>query len=754
MKKIIAIMLFGPAFLLAQAQKNTTVKASIKDLSPDQWIYWYPLTDNLRKDSVQTVAGGFELSLDIPPGEGDAYVIRFGGPYVENSLELVYLDKGNVRIKGDGPLFKNAKVSGTKAVDDMSAYNAYIKNSPLLKDRDSLYKLANQLYTKKDTTAYAALQPRLEAIDSINNALTKEWILAHKSSPASAFLLSFHLGRLGLDQRAAILAQLSPPARENAPAKRIANSIRVDSLTGIGRTALDFTQDDTAGHPVALKDFRGKYVLVDFWASWCVPCRGENPNVLAAYNQYRHQNFTVLGVSLDQPAGKDKWLKAIHDDHLAWTQVSDLKWWSNAVAKQYDIQSIPSNLLIDPQGKIVAKDLHGDELQKELAKVLPPPSHDFSLSGTIQGQAPDRVQLYYTDSAGQNRLDSCSVTGGRFTFQGTVAEPSMVSLGATDAKTWNDPHIVHFFLEPGSMTINLPGDDYKKAVITGSPVEDEYQSLQQAEQPVYAEMKPLEPIYAAAGEALRAAMKAGKDDKLIDSLRYRAAAIHDQFDPYYKRLRDIQIGFAAAHPQSYVTLMSMRMLTNEMPLDSVRLFYDRMGPTLQQTEAGKAIAEDIRKLQAGSPGSPAADFTAKELNGSTFSLSALRGKYVLIDFWASWCVPCRKSMPHVRELYERYKGKGLEVLAVSDDDHDSTVWKKAVAKDGTGIWHNVLRGFDMDKRMKNLPNDKDISEKFGIHSLPTKILIDPQGTIIGRYDQGTDEEAAAMDKKLADLLDK
>ena len=176
--------------------------------------------------------------------------------------------------------------------------------------------------------------------------------------------------------------------------------------------------------------------------------------------------------------------------------------------------------------------------------------------------------------------------------------------------------------------------------------------------------------------------------------------------------------------------------------------------SLQQTQAGKDIAEEIRKLAAGSPGSPAADFTAKELNGSTFSLSALRGKYVLIDFWASWCVPCRKSMPHVRELYERYKGKGLEVLAVSDDDHDSTVWKKAVAKDGTGIWHNVLRGFDMDKRMKNLPNDKDISEKFGIHSLPTKILIDPQGTIIGRYDQGTDEEAAAMDKKLADLLDK
>ncbi len=754
MKKIIALMLLGPAFLLTQAQKNVTVKASIKDLSSGQWIYWYPLTDNLRKDSVQTVAGGFELSLDIPPGEGDMYIIRFGGPYVENSLELVYLDKGNVRISGGGPLFKEAKISGTKAVDDINAYNAYIKNSPLLKDRDSLYKQANQLYKKKDTAAFNALQPQLEAMDSTTNAVTKEWILAHKSSPASAFLLSFHLGRLELDKRAAILAQLSPAARENAPAQRIANSIRVDSLTGIGRTALDFTQDDTAGHPVALNDFRGKYVLVDFWASWCVPCRGENPNVLAAYNQYHHQNFTVLGVSLDQPGAKDKWLKAIHDDHLAWTQVSDLKWWSNAVAKQYDIQSIPSNLLIDPQGKIVAKDLHGDELQKELAKVLPPPSHAFSLSGTIQDPAPDRVKLYYTDSTGKSRRDSCLVTNGRFAFQGTVAGPALVYLGAANASAYDDPHHISFFLEPGPMTVTIPGDDYKRAVITGSPVQDEYQSLQDMEQPVYAEMKPLEQTYSAAGEALRTAQKAGKDDRLIDTLRYRAAAIHDQFDPYFKRIRDIQIDFAAAHPKSYVTLMSMRMLAEEMPLDSVRLFYNRMGSALQQTEEGKAIAEDIRKLAAGSPGSSATDFTAKELNGGTFSLSALRGKYVLIDFWASWCVPCRKSMPHVRELYEQYKNNGLVVLGVSDDDRDSTAWKKAIAKDGTGIWHNVLRGLDWDKIRNHQPNDKDISEKFGIHSLPTKVLIDPQGMIVARYDQGTDEEAAAMDKKLADLLGK
>ena len=111
-------------------------------------------------------------------------------------------------------------------------------------------------------------------------------------------------------------------------------------------------------------------------------------------------------------------------------------------------------------------------------------------------------------------------------------------------------------------------------------------------------------------------------------------------------------------------------------------------------------------------------------------------------------------MPHVKELYERYKARGLEVVGVSDDDRDSSAWKKAVTKDGTGIWHNVLRGLDWDKIRRNEKNDKDISDKFGIHSLPTKILIDPNGVIIGRYDKGTEEEAAAMDKKIADALGK
>lgn len=133
---------------------------------------------------------------------------------------------------------------------------------------------------------------------------------------------------------------------------------------------MDFSQNDVNNRPVKLSDFRGKYVLLDFWASWCGPCRQENPNVVKAYKTYKDKNFTVLGVSLDQPGKKQDWLQAIEKDGLTWTQLSDLQGWKNAASTLYGVRGIPANFLIDPQGKIVGKDLRGAALEKKLGELL------------------------------------------------------------------------------------------------------------------------------------------------------------------------------------------------------------------------------------------------------------------------------------------------------------------------------------------------------------------------------------------------
>ncbi|MCU0335579.1 MAG: TlpA family protein disulfide reductase [Chitinophagaceae bacterium] len=162
--------------------------------------------------------------------------------------------------------------------------------------------------------------------------------------------------------------QVPASARNNNYAANLEELINTERMLGFGQLAPAFVQNDTEGKPISLEAFKGKYVLIDFWASWCGPCRQENPNVVRAHNKYKAKNFTILGVSLDRDRGS--WVKAISADNLQWTHVSDLGFWNNAVAKLYKVQSIPQNYLLDPQGRIIGKNLRGAELDAFLERTL------------------------------------------------------------------------------------------------------------------------------------------------------------------------------------------------------------------------------------------------------------------------------------------------------------------------------------------------------------------------------------------------
>jgi peroxiredoxin len=161
---------------------------------------------------------------------------------------------------------------------------------------------------------------------------------------------------------------LSPELKASRPGKFYGEMVQGLKNVAIGAVAPAFTQPTPEGKSVALADYRGRYVLVDFWASWCKPCREENPTVLKAYNTFKSRNFEVLSVSIDN--NREKWLKAIAEDRLPWTQISDLQGVGGQTPRLYGVRSIPQNFLLDPQGKILAVNLHGAELEAALARFI------------------------------------------------------------------------------------------------------------------------------------------------------------------------------------------------------------------------------------------------------------------------------------------------------------------------------------------------------------------------------------------------
>lgn len=365
MKKLLYFLAAG--LILASCSGNKeqfTLRGEIKGVDTGMVFLQKFNADSWQKiDSVKLEKGSFAFKGQI--GSPEMWFVAMPARQV---FVPVFMEPAKIKVEIYADSMDKSVITGSATHD---TYQQFMKiNGEINKKMETVYQEWKEAKKAQDSAA-------MKRTDSISNTLDQElkkalvdFAKAHSASVVAPYIVMRNSWQFELPDLEGIVATFDTTLNKSVYTQALKERIAVLQKVAIGQPAPDFSMSDSTGQPVALSSLKGRIVLVDFWASWCGPCRAENPNVVKAYQAYHSKGFDILGCSFDQ--NREKWLKAVKDDQLNWTQVSDLKGWANAAGKIYGINSIPANVLLGKDQVIIARNLRGEALTAKLAELLGP----------------------------------------------------------------------------------------------------------------------------------------------------------------------------------------------------------------------------------------------------------------------------------------------------------------------------------------------------------------------------------------------